>query len=362
MNVEELKNCFDCVTPTKEQKDKMLQAVMNAKKQPVKVVKFNKYKYFSVAAAVVAIGVFAVAYSYINGVDEDLYVPEVAVEDTGAENKTEKKSDFSVLTDENISSPDEKYLFEGSADVEEEKTTENKTDLTSALEEKYPELSDTKENNNTKTALNNDDESEQSENVQQSSAPAEEVDVYASLPETDNETSETVNTPLAFPEAAKEPAEAFEDAECDSSDDSVSVARTSGGGGSAGGGGGGGSAVYSQAISLGYIQSHAVYSALFPSYFADGFKFASAEKSAYDVTAEFISADGRYMMVNIEKKSGNNNLYGVNVITPEQLKAISLDGYAEFALDCGDYYVIYYVETNNSDEIYKMVKSSAYFK
>ena len=52
MKIEELKECFDSVTPTKEQRDKMLAGIMRAKEEPVKIVKLNRYKYFSVAAVI----------------------------------------------------------------------------------------------------------------------------------------------------------------------------------------------------------------------------------------------------------------------------------------------------------------------
>ena len=41
MNIEELNSCFEAMTPTNEQKEKILAGIMSAKTQPVRVVKFH---------------------------------------------------------------------------------------------------------------------------------------------------------------------------------------------------------------------------------------------------------------------------------------------------------------------------------
>lgn len=64
MNIDELNGCFDSITPTKEQKERILAGVMQAKNQPVRVVKFHRYA--TAVAAVFVIGLFAVAYPQIS--------------------------------------------------------------------------------------------------------------------------------------------------------------------------------------------------------------------------------------------------------------------------------------------------------
>ncbi|MEE1043083.1 MAG: hypothetical protein UH854_03870 [Clostridia bacterium] len=61
MKIEELNSCFDAISPTAEQRNKMLANIMNAKQQPVKVVRF--YRYATAVAAVFVIGIFGVVYS-----------------------------------------------------------------------------------------------------------------------------------------------------------------------------------------------------------------------------------------------------------------------------------------------------------
>ncbi len=64
MNIEELNSCFDSVTPTKEQRERILAGVMSAKNQPVKVVHFHRYA--TAVAAVFVIGIFALVYPQIS--------------------------------------------------------------------------------------------------------------------------------------------------------------------------------------------------------------------------------------------------------------------------------------------------------
>ena len=63
MNIEELNSCFDAISPTKEQKDRIFAGIMSAKQQPVKVVNFRRYA--TAAAAVIVIGAFAAVYSNV---------------------------------------------------------------------------------------------------------------------------------------------------------------------------------------------------------------------------------------------------------------------------------------------------------
>lgn len=80
MNIDELSSCFDSITPTKEQKERILAGIMQAKNQPVRVIKF--YRYATAAAAVFVIGLFAVAYPQIskNTMPVEVEKPIVAME------------------------------------------------------------------------------------------------------------------------------------------------------------------------------------------------------------------------------------------------------------------------------------------
>ena len=93
MKIEELNSCFDAISPTVEQRDKMFANIMNAKKQPVKVVRF--YRYATAAAAVFVIGIFGVVYSTmgINNITDNTTKTMLATEivkDDVAKTETER--------------------------------------------------------------------------------------------------------------------------------------------------------------------------------------------------------------------------------------------------------------------------------
>lgn len=331
MKIEELKGCFDSITPTKEQRDKMLAGIMSAKEDPVKVVKLNRYKYLSVAA-VIALGIFVAVYSYIG---KDI-VPQVETTDVGqnagsstyATAEVPKKTESNIT--EGVSNKTEDNTVAESADIPQtdatpvsptEETVDSKEHgtLTEEMQEAYPELGD------------------------ESVANTPSVAMY------DN--TDAVRIAPA-PEAVEE-------------DYTVDAEDYSGGAGGGGGGGasaGGGAPANNKNISLSYIKNHSVYSVLFPTYFPGNFVFESAEESLYNVgdfNACFTSVDGGFIDMTFEKKYENS--YGINVITPEQVKNMNSEAYMDFTIDCGDYWVNYFTKNISTEELYKIVKSSPYF-
>lgn len=318
MKIEELKECFDSVTPTKEQRDKMLAGIMRAKEEPVKVVKLNRYKYLSVAAVIV-LGVFVAVYSYIgNGIVPQVETKDV-VENTenstyttvAVDNKTEDNAVVKITEvpyeDNTTFSPTEETV---------ESTQEGK--FTEEMNEAYPEVAE-------ESAVNTP-----------SIAMYDNTDAVRIAP---------------APELAEE-------------DYNIDEEKYSGGAGGGGGGGSaGGGAFSNKNIGLDYIKSHSVYSALFPTYIPEKFVLESAMQSSYNVSdfsAYFTSADGGFINMNFEKKYEGS--YAMNVITPEQLKNMNSEDYVDFTLDCGDYWVSYFAKNISMEELYKMVTSSAYYK
>ncbi len=87
MKIEELNSCFDAISPTAEQRDKMFANIMNAKQQPVKVVRF--YRYATAVAAVFVIGIFGIVYSTM-GVDDvmDNATKSMVALENGEDNST----------------------------------------------------------------------------------------------------------------------------------------------------------------------------------------------------------------------------------------------------------------------------------
>lgn len=347
MNIEELNSCFDTVTPTKEQKERMFEAVMRAKEQPVKVVKFNSYKYLSAAAAVIAFGVFVAVYSNTGKgfIEHGAFTPEIAVEDSSV-----KKTDGLQET------VDEKNA-ETNKDMSSNSENESFSNL---LMEQYPQLTDTKKRENTKTAINDNSlytEGTKTENVKSAKFGTNE-------PETEKTecVPETTAPAVSVSEEIAEDSHALNDEDLYSpriavEDNKVDSAVSSGGGGSSSGS----SVVVSRkGLSLSEITSDTVYSDLFPAIFVRDFTFTGAYETEKIMEAHFETKDGRYMSVAVVE-DGKYDVYQ-QIVTPSQILGMSADGYIEFAVKCENYYVIYYVETNSTSEVYEMVTSSAYFK
>lgn len=97
MKIEELNSCFDAISPTIEQRDKMFANIMNAKQQPVKVVKF--YRYATAVAAVFVIGIFGVVYSTmgINNITDNVTKTKVAVDNVEKAEVASNNEDYNYL-------------------------------------------------------------------------------------------------------------------------------------------------------------------------------------------------------------------------------------------------------------------------
>lgn len=127
MKIEELNSCFDAISPTVEQRDKMFASIMNAK-QPVKVVRF--YRYATAVAAVFVMGIFGVVYSTmgVNNVSNDATKNIVAMENG-------EKEQVATATEEY------QYLLE---------TAEEEKSVTEEIKKAYPVHNDV--TNDTKVA------------------------------------------------------------------------------------------------------------------------------------------------------------------------------------------------------------------
>lgn len=141
MNIDELNSCFEAVSPTREQKDKILAGVLNVGKQPVKTIKFHRYA--TAAAAVFVIGVFAAVY-FTGGTDDILIEcgeTTVAVEDSV--NYTEDKA-----------KPDEVAGIEENLPTVKNIQTKNES-FADAVAEEYPEVSEELKDGNAEVAVEN---------------------------------------------------------------------------------------------------------------------------------------------------------------------------------------------------------------
>lgn len=349
MKIEELNSCFDSITPTKEQKDKILAGVMSAKNEPVKVIKLNRYKYASVAA-VVAVGVFAAVYSNtaLKNSLPNSPTPEAEVGNLnyavntydGNEEQKDIVQEYSVTENKSASQqPAEPSKESRELNTDYKGFAEN-------LENAYPELAEENPESAPSVAMYD------GENITRS-VPVPSLETP--IPEDVDE-----NVMPAEENAVDDSEESFTDKH--SGTDSI-VSGGGSSGGSGGGGGGGTSSAYlsmqTKALSINEVMTHNVYSKLMPTVYANKFNFRTAEEQQGRLKVIFSNEQGNYMSVSIVEE-GEYKFYE-NVIKPEEIKNIESHGYVNFAVKCGEYYVIYNVEANDVNEVYNMVISSEYF-
>ena len=298
MNRQELVNCFDSMTPNDEQRDRMLKAIMAKKSEPVRVYNFKRYMSVAVAA-VVAVGVFAVAYPFVrdNGILNDNSTTELAV---------------NYETDK----PEEKLNI--AETIDEPKTNGS---ITEAVAKEYG--------------------TPKTESTQQTVAMVEQETVAEEAADAHEEAVEPVNEEslAVAPEIDSRAIVAMEMTEDMS--------------------GGGSSSVVFEVIELEQIMADEIYGNLFPAEFADGFSFVSARKHNDGfLDAEFGTHDGRYMSIEILK-----DVQGADILQPDDILNQEPEyGYMRFAVSAGEYYIIYNVETEDVFEVHKMVTSSACFE
>lgn len=329
MRIEELTDCFDSVTPTKEQKEKILAGIMAAKEKPVKVVRLNRYKFVSIAA-VVAVGVFVAVYSNLGkNVGPVVHTPQTTEGNstsTYAVNINQKSDEQNKLSDNQVNLNTE---TENVHPVEQIPTTSEES-LSEELNKAYPELEDEFTEDYPMVAMLNPEE-----NTRIVPAPSEPAD-------SDN----VENVP--------------EESDPVNDEEKYGGTYSAGGGGGGGSASGGGSAAGAyKSLTITEVMNHSIYSQFMPVVYTDKFNFYNAIEYTNRLKVVFKNDIGNYMSVSVFK-DGDYNFYE-QVLTPEEIKNIKSDGYMNFAVKCEDYYIVYNVETNNSSAVYDMVISSAYF-
>ena len=326
MKIEELNSCFDSITPTKEQKDRILSGIMKAKNEPVKIVKLNRYKYASVAA-VLAVGVFVAVYSTV-GTKNIIPQPDTQQESNATvEYAVNSQTDIAKLeSDTNKKSDQAKEVGTQTNPEQSRKITKN-TGFSEKLESAYPELSEENTENSPSVAMYD-------EEIITRTVPAPETDTV--VPESVAEDELPSNNPQ------------------EDKDEANSTPNISGGGAS--------SAYMSletKSLSINEVMAHNVYSTLMPTVYANKFNFRTAEEQKGRLKVIFSNEQGNYMSVSIVK-DGEYKFYE-KVLEPEEIKNIESHGYMNFAVKCDDYYVIYNVEASDVNQVYDMVVSSEFF-
>lgn len=340
MNSKELIDCFDAITPTKEQKDKMLSAILEKKNIPVKVYKFHRFA--AAAAAVIVIGIFAIVYPNIK---DDVTVQESDNADVAYRQSTESKEPVSAGSDETRAVKPDVSVQSGKSEISSVKTDDNQSavsaedsSMSAMVSEEYTD--DTNDTDNT-------NELKLADAFAGTGGYERSIDVYDDFADND----ESVK-------CEEVPGE-------ESLDMAVSSAAGYAGGGgldldaSSGAPAVAGTYNMYTYMSLSDIMCDSVYSKLFPTEITDGFVFSSA--GVYSGTLEaYFYAGSRYMSVSIVK--GEEYNFTESVVVPDSIKEMKAkDGYLNFAVKCGQYYVVYNIETENVTDVYKMVTSSEYF-
>ncbi len=298
MKKEELKKAFDAVSPTIEQKEKMLANIINEGKVPTKRFVFKKELAVTAIAAVMVLAVGFFSIAYLNNIRTSVAPIATTVNSKNASQKVQEISN--IVLDE---------VNDSGEPVEE--TSE-------------------KQQQNTEEVEDQNAKSMPTENSAQTS--------------TDTEAAKR-----AEPQNSEEESDALIKGSyaMDKVIPSVPVYG-------AGHGGGGGAALSRQTISLEQIQSHKVYSMLLPSYTAMDFQFNSATMDEDKLQIFWYNSNGKQIKLMITKN------YDGSTVSPQGIQ--NMEGeQLSFALACGEYYSVYYAETDNKEELHKMVSSATYF-
>ena len=93
--------------------------------------------------------------------------------------------------------------------------------------------------------------------------------------------------------------------------------------------------------------NHEAYSSLMPVVYTDKFNFYNAMEYTNRLKVVFKNDVGNYMSMSVFK-DGDYNFYE-QVLTTEEIKNIEADGYMNFAVKCGDYYIPNLVISNTKN-------------
>ncbi len=341
MKPDKLNNVFEALSPSEEQKKRMFDNIMSMREKPQKNKKviFAKFALTaSVAAVVVAIGIGSLSNKTgtadnprQNGQTIALNQPDVSKNNSTdelynealAENETNEKSR------EKVSPVNESVLMDTAGGFDYTVTSQpNETALGSVTSEDAVELSE---------------EIFETEATMQESVPA------PSQPEPESGGEQLEASADVDNESVSEDNILLDDEELSM----VTVSGSSSGGGA--GGGGGGVAAKENSVKSEYLRDYPEFAQHFPNYVADGFMFYKMSVGD-EFHSTFLNSEGKKITVTVAQKAF------AEVITPEQIETVIQDGVASFALQCGEYYVTYYAETENADELHTMAVSSEYFK
>lgn len=357
MNKSELIDCFNAISPTDEQKEKMLAQVLKYKEKSFKPTAILKYS--AAFAAVLVFGIFLSIYPQLKNFDKEERAQETYSHDSGKYNTEDKvkpdtveKSEDKIVSSEKESKKtvtgksgvkSETVLPEKSTEAVEE--TENTQEQNMALGE-APKTEE--ENNANIEALAGND----GEDADSSAIPEKEEEnsqTEKMLRSADNQKAASGSSALMAPSTVNEDENEVNaySYDMDASDDSVSMktiqpqedSKTE--------------------LTKDEIMQHEVYKNLFPKRIISGYRFAFAEEYDDSMLNAAFESDNGYMYIKIFSIKDSD--YSVDTILPEELKSYAEVEYITFSIQCKDYIVSYEISGENIKGIYDMVVSSDYF-
>ena len=306
MNREELKKAFDAMTPSSEQKGKIFEGI-NAVKTTVRKKVFLKYATLMTAVVALAAGVFVLKTQ----ISENKYLPLTIIE-----TKQKIQRDRKAFEEENMRIPE-------SNNASSEKNRQD--------EITFPDMvngSPSKESGVVESeTVFSENESAKTENPIANEQKAE-TEVLSDM----NDTFQSQEEKSSF-------------LDTDTSETNKKVVTSASGGGS-----GGGSSGSARAIDFEYVKGHPVYGSFFPRSCVEGFWFSNAfERNG--LCALFLNGEGKQISISV------TNANQGNTISVDEIQADE-KGITSFTLECDGFFVTYRAETDNVEEIKKMVLSA----
>ena len=305
MKQNELKSCFESISPTDEQRQKMLDNILRAGKAPVR----KRIKFRVVASAAVSVAALAAVFAFgFNNVTDNTPLPVGETYKTAKdETVKEKKSSDAASEDAVTAVPQQQKV--AVADVP--KASGKRTAEKKVIKDEQT-VYDSKVNNaETDKITDSAAAAEISEDLEYA---ADEYSLQSSLADGENE-------------------------------------KTS----KAGGGSGAAMAASPYADYERYLADER-YSKYVPKIYAEGYLLTYAYADGESLTANF--SDGEKDIFLAVNPTGN----GARVVKPEEVSSLGSDGQdVTFAVDCKDMYAVYTVPAEDTDKMYEMITSAEYF-
>ncbi len=338
MNNDKIKACFDAISPDKEQKERMLTAVLKHKETKKSYIGF--YSYVSLAA-VFALVLFGVYYAF----DKNIISPDA------------DKSKLVAKTDSIISDNHDKQLASGGMNISIEDNVQNipdkKSDVIEYSGNTKPEENDKQDVNRVNASQNTEAESD-------------------SLKEYNNLTYEGVSQPASPP--SDNSITSLADKSFDSDTDSGMTADdkditddlpmenkteskpSSGGGGGSAGGSSSGSAPENKIYDINELISSSKYSDYIPLKAATGFSLDNISVYGEALNLTYLSNNDRINVKIIPDPQG------IAAVSLEEIKNYTADSArVTMSLSMGAYRADINAPSSAIEEIYTMFKSCKYF-